>query len=355
MDSAKQIEHRAAAWLTRRDSGEWTETDEAGLRAWLEEATAHRIAYLRLEMVWSQSQRLKAYAAGLPPGSGERSDWTIPFFDSRQLMAGGDREVLSADAKDRTPDVVEQEKGTTRVGRGRVRVLAVAASVLLAAGVSYFGYRWYTGDPYATQVGVVASMSLQDGSNITLNTASKVRVDLNSRERHIELAQGEAFFAVAKDATRPFVVTAGTKRIVAVGTQFSVRRREDDVRVVVTEGKVRVDGVPGKPGEVLLAAGAIANIREDSVLLQKRAIAQTEEVLSWRTGYLSFRDTPLDQAIQEFNQYNRQKMVAGDSAVASIPLTGKFKATNYDAFVRLLEDGYGIRAQREGERITLSR
>src|SRR5688500_14704273 len=100
MDSAKQIERRAAAWLAHRDSGEWTEADDAALQGWLESATAHRIAYLRLGMVWEESRRLKALAAGLPPGSGEKHDWTIPFFDHRQLTVGGDIDIPSADGHD---------------------------------------------------------------------------------------------------------------------------------------------------------------------------------------------------------------------------------------------------------------
>src|SRR6202035_408397 len=68
-----------------------------------------------------------------------------------------------------------------------------------------------------------------------------VRVELTPQERHIRLDDGEAFFEVAHDAGRPFVVQVGNTRVIAVGTKFSVRRNGDDIRVVVTEGKVRVE------------------------------------------------------------------------------------------------------------------
>ncbi|MBL8267285.1 FecR family protein, partial [Steroidobacter sp.] len=212
----------------------------------------------------------------------------------------------------------------------------------------------FAADPYATKVGVISSVPLQDGSSMTLNSASTVRVDLNEHERHIDLTRGEVFFDVVKDAKRPFVVTAGAKRIVAVGTRFSIRRDGDEVRVVVTEGRVKVQGVAGDAEDLLLAAGAIANLRTDGVLVQHKSLPQAEEVLSWRMGYLTFRDTPLGQAIREFNQYNRQQMVIDSPDVANIALTGKFKATNFDAFVRLLEDGYQIRAHRAGDAIRLT-
>ncbi|MEJ1961315.1 MAG: FecR domain-containing protein [Gammaproteobacteria bacterium] len=73
---------------------------------------------------------------------------------------------------------------------------------------------------------------MRDGSAITLNTDSQLRVALTEAERRVDLKQGEAFFEVAKDSTRPFVVEAGRKRVVAVGTKFSVRRDGDFVEVV---------------------------------------------------------------------------------------------------------------------------
>lgn len=351
MESAKQIEARAAAWLSQRDNSDWNEADEARLRAWLEEATAHRIAFLRLKTVWEETNRLKALAAGLPPDSGEKMGWTLPFFDPRQQVSATTQ--LAAEVHDYDPPA-------TRAGGGRrsyrhAGMLAFAASALLALGVFYFGYHRTSADHYDTQVGVISLVPLQDGSSITLNTASKVRVELNERERYVDLTEGEAFFEVAKDVMRPFVVAAGDERIVAVGTQFSVRRDEHDVRIVVTEGTVRVESLSDRSGNVLLPAGTIASIRDGAVLLQTKPIPQTEEVLSWRTGYLTFRDTPLEQAIREFNQYNHQQMVTSDPALAEISLSGKFKATNCDAFVRLLEDGYAVRARREGATIMLSR
>lgn len=366
MDSTEQIEHRAAAWLTKRDSGEWTEDDDSGLKAWIEEATAHRVAYIRLEMVWEESQRLKALAAGLPAGFGEKNDWTLPFFDPRQLTPGGDTKVSEADAPFDSSELMDhplpQLPATVDAGaRGRVRVqvFAAAAAVVLTVGAAYLGRGLFAGNRYTTQVGVITSVPLQDGSSITLNTASKIRVDLNSQERHVDLAQGEAFFEVAKDANRPFVVTAGHKRITVVGTKFSVRRENDELRVVVTEGRVRIEDASteskAQDKGMLLAAGSIARTRKEAVLVQKTSLPQTEEVLSWRTGYLTFRDTPLREAIAQFNQYNPQQMSTSDAAVADIPLTGKFKATNYDAFVRLLEDGYAIKAARAGDTITLAR
>ena len=127
-------------------------------------------------------------------------------------------------------------------------IFATAASVLLAVAAG--AYLWFQSSEnrYTTPIGGIASVPLQDGSNITLNTATEVHVALTGRERDIDLERGEAFFQVAKDAKRPFVVNAGRKRVIAVGTQFSVLRDGDDIRVIVSEGTVRIEDRDARSG-----------------------------------------------------------------------------------------------------------
>ena len=204
-------------------------------------------------------------------------------------------------------------------------------------------------------VGSVTSVPITDGSTVTLNTNSRIRVAVSDHERRVELNRGEAFFEVAKDPTRPFVVVVGNRRVVAVGTKFSVRRDEqNEVRVIVTEGRVRIE--PMNEAEAVpaeLTAGAIARGAGESVLIQKRPIDEIEEALSWRKGYLVFRDTPLAEAVTEFNRYNNRRVVIDDPELAQIPIGGNFRATNLDAFVRLMEDGFALRAEFRGNEILL--
>lgn len=164
-----------------------------------------------------------------------------------------------------------------------------------------------------------------DGSNITLNTNSQLRVALTASERHVDLHQGEAFFEVAKDRQRPFVVEVGSKRVVAVGTKFSVRRDGDDVEVVVTEGKVRVeervapkhDGVEASASTpVFLTPGAIARATEAGVWVQRKSVREAEAHLSWRVGVLMFRDQNLAEAVAELNRYNVRQIVIADPPAA---------------------------------------
>lgn len=332
MDSSKQIEQRALAWLAKRDSAQWSDADQADLTQWLQENTRHRVAFLRVEAGWERSARLKAFGVGRQPGVvPPPGAWrTSPFFDRRPVPAV--RSAVKASAP---------------------KIAALAAGVALAIGAVFHLQGWVGSDEYSTPVGGLASIPLRDGSNVTLNTHSEVRVALTETERRIELKAGEAFFDVAKDPSRPFIVEAGDRRVIAVGTQFSVRREGLKVQVVVTEGKVRVEGHDGASGTQFLTAGTIFHAVRDSKLVQQKSVHEAQDALSWRSGYLTFDETSLADAIAEFNRYSAQQIVIQDPQLAVLRINGKFRSTNAGEFVELLHEGFGIQVKKTEETIAL--
>jgi transmembrane sensor len=367
MDSV-QIEELAGHWLARRDRSGWSERDEAEFQAWLEQSTAHMVAFVRLEAAWKQAKRLKALSAGVPPGSvPSPEEWQLTaFFDKRdpdQVPASRVSEFSRLADQDSKVETSETpDAGTFKRSAGPNRVRAIAATFLLAAVSSVAWYIWPTGPDYSTPVGGLASVPMSDGSKVTLNTDSQIRVALTETERRVELQQGEAFFEVAKDPNRPFVVTVGKKRVIAVGTAFSVRRNGNDVRVAITEGRVRIEDAAERSTEqdvsdekiLTLSAGSIARATDAGVLIQERPILEIQTDLSWRTGYLIFRDMALADAVAEFNRYNTRKILIDDPTVAAIRVSGKFRSTQFEAFVRLLEEGFPVRAQNVDDRIVLT-
>jgi transmembrane sensor len=212
---------------------------------------------------------------------------------------------------------------------------------------------------YRTAIGDLQEVPLADGSIATLSSDSRLLVTLSHGERHVDLQQGEAFFAVAKDPARPFVVSAGGRRVTAVGTRFSVRRDAADLRVVVTQGLVRLesDRLPNglRQPTTLLPAGSVALASDAGVVVHSGSVQQAEEYLSWRSGFVSFHDTPLATAAAEFNRYNARKIVVGDASVGAMRVGGNFRWSNVDAFVRLLAQGFPIQARRQGDTIVLTR
>lgn len=350
MASSRKIESAAAAWLARRDSGRWSERDQADLEAWLAAATAHRVAFLRLENAWRESDRLKALGAGLPAGVlPRREQWAAsPFFGHR-------------DAEEAAPSPAAGSTAAPRRQRARwARYLGATAAVAVLALSSAGAWRYLTAveqASYASGLGELRLVPLADGSQATLSSDSRILVSLSRGERRIELQRGEAFFDVAKDPGRPFVVGAGGRRAVAVGTRFAVRRDAAKLRVVVTEGTVRLEtrAAPGQHAQptTLLPAGSVALADSSGVLVRAGSVEAAEQQLNWRTGFLAFHDTPLADAAAEFNRYNARKIVMGDAEVAAMRVGGNFRWSNTDVFVRLLEQGFPIRAEHREDRIVL--
>ena len=364
MASSTQIEQTAAAWLARRDGGDWREQDRSCLEAWLAESIAHRVAFLRLEAAWVHSGRLKALGAGLRAGAvPARGRWSRAPCDRWKAAAsasdgGGDPPIRPTEGPLELRHLVFAPRAAPRPSR-LPRHFGVAASLVLAVSLGWGWARYATVEKaaYSTPMGSVRTVALSDGSQATLSSDSRIRVVLSHGERHIDLEQGEAYFEVSKDPGRPFVVVAGERQVVAVGTRFAVRRDRADLRVVVTEGAVRLqtgtsgDALPPRP--TLLPAGSRALAGAQGVLVRSGSVEDAERALDWRDGYLAFRDSTLANAAAEFNRYNTRKIVMGDAEVAALRVGGNFRWSNTETFVRLLEQGFPVRAERLPERIVL--
>jgi transmembrane sensor len=361
ISNSEQIEATAAAWFAKREGGNWSAADQAELDTWLDRATAHRIAFIRIATTWERAGRLAALGAGVPPGTiPPRDAWgiaPIPQADSSTKAA----DELPTDALE--PAMASsrgQGSGArpTRVVGFSKRLGLFAAGLIVATGATAV---WYISKPhgtaYSTQIGAFASVPLSDGSHVTLNTDSQIHVAFSAGERVVKLDQGEAFFEVSKDRSRPFVVDMGNKRVTAVGTQFSVRRDGTEIRVLVTDGRVRIDrqDVPSGLGATQVAAGSQARTEGNSVLLDQPEPTQVEQLLSWRTGYLVFHETPLAEAITEFNRYSSRKIVIDDPTLGSLRIGGRFRSTDAEAFLWLLQNGFPITVAQRDDRISLTR
>lgn len=352
MDSSIQIEKTAAEWLSRRDSGNWSDADQATLEQWLQQSTAHRVAFIRLDFAWQQALRLRVLGAAEQANVPENpSNWRLPEVVVR-------RRTQQTESLAQVESVVD-EAPVAGIAKSRTRLWALAASVVLVAGLlAWTAHVMMPRASYSTAVGGLASVPMSDGSKVTLNTNSEVRMAVTDSERRVDLEHGEAFFQVAKDPSRPFVVIVGNERVVAVGTQFAVRRGADGMRVVVTEGRVRVEPARGSsvrlpPTE--LGAGGIAQSGGQGVLVQQRSVQEVEDFLSWRRGYLVFRNTSLVDAVAEFNRYTTSKIVIEDDEVGALRIGGNFRSDNVEAFLRLLHEGFDIDVEARDDRLVLKR
>jgi transmembrane sensor len=333
--NSQRIEAAAARWVIRRQAEDWSEAEESQLDEWLAQSVAHRVAYIRLQSVWGGMERLRAVGAGVPRG-------TIPRPKQHD---GAIR-----------PSAVSTQRLSGRWDRwGR---WGAAAALVLAV---ITGVTWYSSvaraTDYATRVGQVKTFKLADGSQVILDTNSHISVSMDRHARHIRLLAGEAYFKVASDRSRPFVVGVGAARITDVGTEFSVRRQAGEMRVLVTEGRVALvsndNGSLGDP--IFVEAGNIAQTSKSKILTRRVSDTEQEQLLSWQSGFVYFRDAALSEAVNELNRYRTQKIVVADPAIASIRVGGRFRASNAEAFLALLQERFPVVVEANDTQILLRR
>lgn len=323
MSKHLEIERQAAAWLARKDSQRWSATEQTELDHWLALATAHRVAYLRLAAAWATADGAgpAAPAPAAPP--------PVPPIDE-----------------------------SARRSPPRFSPLRVAAAILVTVGACA-ALLAVKGDlaevRYETRLGGHQTHALKDGSTVTLNTATLVRARVGDGERTVWLDKGEAYFDVAHDTAHPFVVIAGAEKITVLGTSFAVRHEADATRVVVIDGRVRVERarLPAQPPVVLVKRQKLL-ATPTHMLKSDESDAGIEQAMSWRQGKLVFDQATLDYAAGEFNRYNKKKLVMADAEAGKLQVGGRFDANNVKGFANLLQQGFGLHLRETDDTITVS-
>jgi transmembrane sensor len=243
---------------------------------------------------------------------------------------------------------IEEEASEPEAAPDRRQFLKFGAGGLAAAAAGGIGLRlWPKGTPISTGIGEIRRLPLDDGSVAVVNSASRLRVAFTRDKRDIELAQGEAWFEVAKNRNRPFTVHAGPVRVQAVGTAFDVRRRDGGSEVTVTEGTVKLWSTASDAEPVLVPAGNRALV-SDTADIQVTSLTPTasDQTLAWRDGRIVLDDMTLAAAAAEFNRYNSQQLII-DPALADKQVVGWFRTDDLDGFATASAAMVGGRVERD--------
>lgn len=316
---AREIDEKASLWLAREQNG-LTGEEQAALEAWLAEAPHNMVAYLRLKAAWERAGRLAVLKNPMRAAASPKSRWTLLGI----------------------PTAIAAILAVAYAGNSYLRpALRPVAHHVVA---------------YRTQIGQTRSYQLSDGTRMDLNTNSRVRVDFTSENRAVTMEAGEAFFQVAHDARHPFIVNAGKRRITDIGTKFAVYLDGDSVRVLVSEGRVKVETQPGAPGPgpIMTEAGHVVIVQGMEALVFAKPVHEISSDLSWRDGMLTFDQQPLAEVAKAFNRYN-VRHIEVEGRARRIRIGGSFKADNVDAFVVLLQQGFGLTVKNQGDKIVVSR
>lgn len=329
-----RITRAAAQWRSRIDAGFEAGEDEK-FSAWLEADPRHADTFREMDVTWSILDRSRE----LP----ERSLAPDPGSDPKVVRRRQRRYWMPA-------------------------TLAAAAAVALFVG--WGQHRAARSNLASTRTaaaapGMVHRLNLPDGSVVRLNSDSAVVTHYSERERRVTLERGEASFTVAKDSSRPFVVTTAGVSVRAVGTTFHVSMRAAEVEVLVTEGKVKVNDaskgaslLAARPAEIetvppdILTAGTkvvIAVPRAEPLVAAAPVAVTAPEIaraLAWQERRIEFNATPLGEIAREFNRYNQHQLVIADAELARLGFGGSFRVDDPDTFVRLIETRSDVVVER---------
>jgi len=241
-------------------------------------------------------------------------------------------------------------------------IAAIAAMLVLAVG-SVLTFGPMPAGVYRTAVGEQTTVRLADGSTVYLNTASRIKVHLTAVRREVTLVTGEALFSVAHDPDRPFLVRAGGGVIRAVGTEFNVYRKGEEVTVTVVEGVVEVAPAVGvlpkmqatsrSPRRKSLSKGEQLAYSLDDGSVRRIARVEPQRAVSWRKKRLNFDNQALAEVIAELNRYGRGQIVIVDDELAGIRVGGVFKVDDVGSVVAALERTLPIRVVRVTPYLTL--
>jgi transmembrane sensor len=352
ISTADRIDAAAAAWVARRDAG-LSRSQQAEFLAWQAADARHIDALARFTNAW--------LALGKPRRTGASSvmSTVLRTLDRRRRFR-------------------------------RITLTAGAMVVAVFAGFAWWPLTTPTTEtaPGRRQAAVLLPQrqTLPDGSTIEHPAGTEFAVDFSPGVRRVALRRGEAHFEIAKDASRPFVVAAAGVEVRAIGTAFAVQLRPEAVEVLVTAGRVEVsaDSLPLSSSGPMAgddsrvgADGVRASARSDAIpiasgsriVMDRSAAAAVVALppvlaispaeiaarLAWRSPRVEFSGAPLAEVVALLNRHNQVQLIIEDPAIAKVALSGLFRADDIDAFVRILETGFNVKAERRGQTISLRR
>ena len=330
----EQIQEQACLWISRMDRG-LSPTEQRELVVWCNQNTKHHATLLEMASYWDDVSVLNELSGLFP---------------------------------------LEQTKKQSN----HIVSIALAASVALVTlfstnalmNKSFLPFIPSLNEQALTQIqtltspiGEQSTYTMSDGTHIQLNTNSVVEVAYTASYRQLTLVKGEARFDVAKDKSRPFTVTSGEKSFTALGTIFNVQKDDDhEMELMVTEGRVLItkaneaievikqaliSSENNTPANDLL--GTIVTSGEKAIIeynnespIQKVSLDQVQRDLAWQQGMLIFDGESLSNALTEISRYTPNRFEIADPKIASMKVSGYFKANDVDGLLASLHSNFNI-------------
>lgn len=327
----RKFDEAAADWDVRLRSHRCVADDRAKFSAWLAADSRHRAAYERLQSglatLCAASNHPQLRALSERASLAERREVGQQRFTNWAVAAGIATVILTVGFLFGHPSLAPRFTMHTAVTRSPTINPSTESLVTLATERR--------------------TVSLRDGSSVTLNASTSIESEWLPHERRIRLVAGQALFRVAKDKNRPFIVTVGDRTVTALGTAFDVRLEADKVQVTLIEGRVAVRGVGKAAHQPMLELRANQQFTAIDGEVPTVRPVDVMRASAWAEGQVYFTDEPLPTAIAEMNRYSAQQIVVVDPTLSRYHVNGMFRAGNLDGFVNALTSYFPIDASTD--------
>lgn len=314
--------------------GEATPEEQQQVQQWLNQSTANAQYYQQLETIWQQSKKLEAQSS-----IQEEEAWKR--FQQKRVAGGFES----------APPVVMLP---ARQPRRRLYIAAAAAIAILAAGswLLVLNNQWPGSNMQELAAdNNVLSDTLPDGSIVTLNRHAHIRYAktfLTNATREIEL-EGEAFFDIAPNRNKPFIINAGDVSISVIGTSFNVKSNKKTTEVIVETGSVQVTY---NSKTVQLAKKEKAILTRNNRQLSKQE-DNSELHNYYRTGKFICKKTPLYRLVDVLNEAYNTNITIADSATGNQTLTTSFNQESLDTVLSIVSQTLKIQVVKQNNQIIL--
>ncbi len=333
-----EVMETASAWFLRLEEDETPDAEghdrlKAELDAWLAADEAHRRAWELAQRAWFLAGDIPAAAEAVNTPTTEEGRGETDRQPPLKTPLGARQS-----AEPRPPPSWMRQAATPKFA------VPAAAAVLLLCLLAPTLSLWMRSD-LQTATAETRSLSLDDGSHIVMGAESAVAHDFSDDRREIALLHGEAWFEVARNEIRPFIVTAGDTTITVTGTAFNVAMTDRTIAVALARGSVEVER-PGKtPLKTTLEPGQrLAIDRKDGAVL----ITDVDPALmgSWRSGRLIVHGARLSDVVNTVNRYHPGTITLIGWSVADRRVTGVFDLENPQKALRSLVSPYGVSVRK---------
>jgi transmembrane sensor len=349
------IAEQAAEWFVANEEGPLDAADSAALAAWLRASPAHIEEFLGVSAIAGNLKEAR----------------THPDYSLEAILARARAEEMSAAVRDRpsrrwfTAAVTAAAAACALLSLGLFLMRKDRPIERLAAQADITTLR------LETRHGEQMTRVMADRTVLHLDTDSAVSIRYDKNERRVVLIAGQADFAVAHEAGRPFRVIAGLTEIVDLGTQFDVRLEHDSTVITVVEGQVTVglSPVSERLGPALETLGANSAQRSSPIPLgagQQIRVSEAEwpaapiavdaqRATAWLRRQIVFDHEPLESVAAEYNRYSSKPIEIATPALRGLQVSGVFATDDTEAFVAFLRSLKGVRVEVAESRIRVSR